>query len=636
MLHPLPYSPAMWKLLAPFLVLLGAVGVSVWSDRPQPPADVVFINRGDVNTLDVTRMSWMQDFRVAVALWEGLLVNDVFSKNFDKKPGVAERWTRSEDQRTYTFHLRKDAKWSDGSPVTADDFRHAWRRALLPDTVGDYASMFHLIEGGQAFYDWRQARLDEFAEKHAPAERAAAAVALWAQTQRKFDELVRADAPDPHTLVIRLNRPTPFFIDLVAFEAFFPLHRGLLERHTSINPETGRVDTDSSWTRPPELISNGKFKLVLWRFKRDMRLERNEHYWNQADINVDAITLPSIGDPNAQVLSFKTGGADWLSDVVPDYRADLIAAKKQFYKEHQAEYDRLKAQGLDPVAIDRRLPPDPRKNIHVFPSFGTYFYSFNCQPTLPDGRPNPFHDARVRKAFSLALDKTVITDNVRRTGEPVADVLIPPGSIAGYPAVKGLGYNPAEARRLLAEAGFPDGRGFVTVTILYNKDAGHDLIAQAVAKSWQANLGVQVTLDQKEIKVFRNDLKNTNYMVARGGWFGDYGDPTTFLDLSKTNDGNNDRKYSNPVFDKLLNDAADELDPAKRMAMLAEAERMLVQDEFPLVNIYHYCLVHMFDPHKISGVSPHPRQKQHVQLIDVLGDGKGRDVPLEIPPSAAQ
>jgi len=622
----------MWKLLAPFIVLLAAVGLSVLSDKPQPPADIVFINDGDVNTLDVTRMSWLQDFRVAGAVWEGLVINNVFSRDFDKMPGVAERWERSADQRTYTFHLRPNAKWSDGSQVTAEDFRFAWRRALLPDSVGDYVSMFQMIEGGQAFYDWRQARLDEFAKVHAPADRAAAARELWAQTQKKFDELVRCEAPDPLTLVVRLERSVPYFIDCVAFEAFFPLHRGLLARYTSISPETGRVETDSGWTRPPALIGNGKFKLTTWRFKRDMRLERNEHHWDQLAINVDSIKMPSIGDPNAQILSYRTGGADWLSSVVPNYRADLIAAKKQYISEHQELYDQLKEQGFDQVAIDRRMPPDPRQNIHVFPAFGTYFYSFNCRPNLPDGRPNPFHDAKVRKAFSISVEKSIIAENVRRIGEAVADVLVPPNSIAGYPPVYGAAYDPAEARRLLAEAGYPNGEGFITVSILYNKDSGHDLIAQAIAKSWQTNLGVKVTLDQKEIKVFRQDLKSSNYMIARGGWFGDYGDPTTFLDLSKTNDGNNDRKYSNPVFDSLLDRAANELDPIKRMGVLAEAERMLVQDEFPMLPIFHYGLVHMFNPHKVSGVSPHPRQKQHIQLLDMLGDGKGRDAPLEIPP----
>ncbi|QYU70553.1 hypothetical protein J4558_10725 [Leptolyngbya sp. 15MV] len=167
---------------------------------------------------------------------------------------------------------------------------------------------------------------------------------------------------------------------------------------------------------------------------------------------------------------------------------------------------------------------------------------------------------------------------------------------------------------------------------MFNKDAGHDLIAQAVAKNWEQHLGVSVILQQKEIKVFREDLKNANFMTSRAGWFGDYGDPTTFLYLNRTGDGNNDRKYSNPRYDELLDQAATELDPQRRMALLAEAERIIVEEDVPMFPIFHYSQVYLFDPHRITGISSHPRQEQAMYEVDVLGDGQGTDALKVLPP----
>jgi oligopeptide transport system substrate-binding protein len=305
----------------------------------------------------------------------------------------------------------------------------------------------------------------------------------------------------------------------------------------------------------------------------------------------------------------------------------MLEQKQEFYKEHWEEYQSLKGQGLDLVEIDRRLPRDPRKNIHPFPSFGTYFYNFNCMERLPDGRVNPFHDARVRRAFAMALDKQSIVTNVRRGGEPVATALIPPGSIGGYQSPKGVAFDPAGARKLLAEAGYPDGKGFITVDILFNKDAGHDLIAQTVAKNWSEYLGVEVTLTMKEINVVRDDLKNGNYIVSRGSWYGDYGDPTTFLDLSKTGDGNNDRKYSSAEYDRLLEEAKEEADAAARMRILERAEAMLMDEEVPVLPIFHYVEVYLFDANRMTGISSQPRLEQMMQGVDVFGDGKGTDAP---------
>jgi oligopeptide transport system substrate-binding protein len=619
----------MFRLLVPVLVLLGALGVTILSDRPQPPADFTYINRGDVNTLDLQKMSWTQDLRVARLLFEGLVMNDIFTHEMTIRPGAAESWDVLEDGRVFVFHLRQDGKWSNGEPLTAHDFVYTWRRGLLPDIASDYIVFFALIEGGQEFYDWRQAQLDAFDPKKDDA------VELWEETKRRFDETVGLKAVNDHTLRVELVHPVPYFLDLTAFGVMYPVYPPLVRQYEQPDPETGRLDVRSGWTKPDRLVCNGPFTLELWRFKRDMRFEKNPLFWNKDQIYIDTISVPSVEDPNAQVLAFDTGAIHWLSDVTPSYRGDMLIAKQRFYDENREEYERLKALGLDQIEIDRQLPDDPRKNVHALPAFGTYFYNFNCSPRLPDGRDNPFADARVRRAFAMAIDKERVTRDVRRLGEPVATTLIPPGSIGGYDSPEGLPFDPVRARQELASAGYEGGRGFITVEILFNKDSGHDVIAQAISKDWQEHLGVNVTLQQKEIKVFRNELKAHNFMTSRAGWYGDYGDPTTFLDINKTGDGNNDRAYSNAEYDDILNRAGAERDPQKRMDILEAAEVMLVDHEVPLIPLFHYSNICMFDPDRITGITAHPRQQQDLYLLDVFGDGKGTDTPRMLPPRAA-
>ncbi len=646
----------MWKLLAPLLVLIAIVVAITLGDANDPPADFTFINRGDVATLDVQRMSWMQDIRVSRLLYEGLVANDVFSRGYEPKPGVAERWEVLDGGLRYRFYLRDNAQWSNGKPVTADDFVYAWRRGLLPDTVSDYSAQFQLIKGGAAFYAWRLAELEriEAMPESRRAERAEAAGTLWSRTEAKFKELVGlralpdADGRASAVLEVELERPTPYFLDLCAFAVFYPVFPPLVRQYEAPSPTSGRLDIRSGWTKPGVFIGNGPFELARWRFKRDMRFQKSPTYWDRDSIAIDTIAMPSVEDPNAQVLAYQSGAVDWVSDVSPAYRRHILRAKAEFYDEvratraqweatdrtspEPADLDAMIAQGWDPVAIDSALPNDDRKNIHAFPAFGTYFYNFNCLDRLADGRDNPFKNPKVRRAFAMAIDKQRITKDVRGVGERTTSTLIPRESIGGYASPAGLQFDPDAARRLLAEAGFPAGKGLPTIEILFNKDGGHDLIAQSIAKDWQDYLGVSVSLQTREIKVFRNDLKKQNYMVSRAGWFGDYGDPTTFLDLNRSEDGNNDRKYNSPEFDALMARADVETDPGARMAMLSRAEQMVVEEDLPLVPIFQYVQMYFFDPDTITGISSHPRQEQDLFLIDRLGDGKGPDRVKAMPP----
>lgn len=628
------YAVAMFKLVAPLVLIAVAILATSLMDVPAGPADFVFINRGDVTTLDLAKISWQQDLRVARIVHEGLVKNDVFTEDFAIEPAVAESWEVSPDARTYTFHIRPTARWSNGDKVRAGDFVYSWRRVMLPDSAADFTGFFFPIKGVEELFAWRTKELASLQGRMAgrsDPERLALAREVWDRTMERLDATVGVHAPDERTLIVELTRPVPYFLHLLCFPTTFPVYPPLVKRYERINPSSGMMETEQGWTMPPECVNNGAFKVTRWTFKREMRLEKNPYYWGAGGIAIDSISMPTIEDPNSQVLAFRTGSIMWNTDAVARYLPEMLAQKMAFYEEHADEYRAMVQEGIDPIEIDRRLPQDPRACLHVLPAFGTYFLNFNCRAKLRDGRDNPFADVRVRRALTMATDREEITTQVRRLNEPASPTLIPPGSIGGYASPKGLETDVEAARKLLAEAGFPEGKGLPTIDYLFTRDGGHDLIAQAVAKQWEQTLGVRVNLVPKEIKAFREDLKTQNYMVSRGSWFGDYGDPMSFLELNKTGDGNNDRGYASPAYDALLERAADELDPAKRMAILSEAEGLMLE-EAPLLTLFQYNSVYMFDAHRFTGLTSHPRSEQDLSKIDLFGDGKGTDEPRMLPP----
>jgi len=563
----------MVKRIAALILLMFAIPLVVGGlGDPQPDADFVFVSSAEHNNRDPQRMTYLHDIRLTHALFETLVILDF--NDMQIYPGVAEAWAISEDGLTYTFHIRQDARWSNGDRVTAQDFIYSWRRAMLPDTAAGYGHFMFFIKGAQAFFQWRVIQLENYAKEFAGGGGTEAqARAAWVKAEENFDELVGLSAPDEHTLVVQLNRRTEYFIDMLAFATFMPVHPPSVKAGIVFNADTGGLlDDPTYWNDPKRLITNGPYILKDRKFRRYNYLTANEHYWNRASMKNDSVLEAIISNEQSQLLAYESGAVDYIPGLNPSLAYDIIQQE--------------------------------RDDAHVVPMAGTYFYNFNCLPMLNDGTPNPLADWRVRKALAMAIDRDKIVRYVTRLGEPPAYSFVPPTAMNFYhpPVRDGDRFDPQAARRLLTEAGYEDGGTLKGLSILYNTNGGHEDTAQAVKSMWEEHLGVVVTLEGVESKISNDRSRRQDYTIRRASWYGDYADPTTWLDIRRSDDENNTTKWASQAFDSLLDQAGNEPDPDKRLELLKRAESILL-NESPMALLYHQVKVDLYDPDRVKGLT---------------------------------
>ena len=460
-------------------------------------------NMVEPESLDPGIVTGVPEHRILSNLFEGLTTSD--PKDLSPRPGMAAAWTVSKDGLVYTFTLR-DARWTDGKPVTADDFVYAWERVLNPKLGAKYAQQLFYLKNGEAY---NKGRTTDFGQ-------------------------VGVKAIGPKTLQVTLRCPTAYFLDLTSFYTLFPVPRWAIEAH------------GKDWVKPGKIVSNGAFRLVSWVPLKELVLEKNPEHWDAASVKLQQVIFLPTDDANTAYKQFLAGDTDWVP-TVPPAQIDTARTRPEYY---------------------------------ASPYLGTYFFRLNV--TKP-----PVTDLRIRKALGLAVDRESLTKFVTKAGEVPHGSFVPAG-LRGYEGAKGLGFDPAAAKKLLADAGYPDGKGFPKTELLYNTNELHRIITQAVQQMWKETLGIQVELVNVEWKVYLARQANLDYQVSRAGWIGDYVDPNTFLDMWVSGGGNNQTGWSNKRYDALIDQAACTIvNPRDRMRALQEAEKLLL-DETPVLPLFTY------------------------------------------------
>jgi oligopeptide transport system substrate-binding protein len=583
------------KALLPYVLVGLFVGGMVWAVAVGrlPPADFTFTNGDEIKTVDPALVTGQPEGRIIWALFEGLC--RWHPETLEPLPGMAESWEVSADKRTYTFSIRPEALWSDGTAVTAEDFAWSWRRFLHPGTASEYAKELWYIEGAKKFTtrdlapgDPVEIELHERAPGVPPfAEGKIVRGRLVAIDQEEGEDVYRVEidgrarrfrmsespggedvcrwvlydfrhvgirVPDERTLEVRLRHPVPYFVGLMGFYPMFPVNRRCVETYGF-----------PAWTKPENIVNNGAFRLKFRRIRDRIRLVRSETYWNRENVHlrtVDALAVKS----NTTVLNlYMTGQADWITAVPTEVVPELLAR--------------------------------PQGDFHPAPLLSNYYYLVNTT------RP-PLDDSRVRRALSLAMDRREIVEKLTRGGQAPAMSFVP-DALSDYvdyaPAHCGE-YDPDEARRLLAEAGFPGGRGCPKVEILYNAMESHRAIAELIMSQWKRTLGIDVGLVQQEWTAYLSARRRKEYQVARAGWIGDYVDPNTFLDLFVSDNPQNQSGWSNPEYDRLIEAAQHEADDQRRMELFRRAEGLLLA-EMPAIPIYFSVSQSMVRPY-VRGLYP--------------------------------
>jgi len=477
-------------------------------------------NKSEPQELDPHIVEGVGEHNIIMALLEGLTTED--PQTLEPVPGVAERWDISEDGLVYTFHLRENARWSNGDRVAAQDFFNSYKRILTPSLASRYAYMLYPIRNAREF---NEGKLTDFAE-------------------------VGVKAPEPGRLIVTLSQPTPYFLAMTAHHyTFWPVHLPTVEKHGD------PYQRGNQWTRPENFVGNGPFVLKEWKVNEVVAVAKSETYWDKDTVRLKEIHFHPIESIETEERAFRSG------QLHSTYEVPL--SKIPEYREKQPHL------------------------IRIDPYLGTYIYRLNTT------RPQ-LKDVRVRTALSLAVDRQSIVENIRRADERPAYFFTPPET-HGYTSPAATEYNPDRARQLLAEAGYPGGKNFPKLQILFNTSESHKATAEVVQQMWKKELGIEVELVNQEWKVYLDTEHKLDYDVSRGGWIGDYPDPYTFLSTFASWSENNRTGWKNDRYDALLAGAERTSDPAKRYQLLGEAETVLMR-EMPLIPVFHYTRPYLLQP----------------------------------------
>lgn len=508
-------------------------------DRATREGILIVGNSNDPKSFDPQIVTGVLESNINRALFEGLVNFDPVD-DLGAPLGAASEVTPDETATIWTIKLRPEGKWSDGMPVTADDFAFSYERILTPDLGAAYASMLYFMKGAEEF------NLGETTD-------------FSTVGFRKIDTL---------SFEVTLRGPTPYFPQLLKHYTWFPVPKHVVLKYGEI----GEIGT--AWSRPENLVSNGPFKLKSFRRTDHIEVERNPHYWDAQNVTLNGIRFLPVSNSFTEARMFRNGQLHVTYSAPPEV------------------IDQMKK--LNPTVVRQE------------PYLGTVLYRFNTTR-------KPLDDQRVRRALSLALDRETICENVFRGYTPAYGMTPPMGD---YDPPHGASFDPAEAKRLLAEAGFPDGNGFPRLKLLIASRETAATLATAVQAMWKKHLGVEIEIENKEWTAYLIATQSLEYDIVFGGWIGDFIDPLTFLEMWAPNNGNNNTGWKSAPFQAKLDESFRLADPAARYKLLYEAEEILLQD-VPVTPVAWWAKNYLLSP-AVKGWEPllldnHPYN--HIRLV---------------------
>ena len=508
----------------------------------------------DVESIDPALNSAVDGANYILFAFDNLLKMD---KDGKVVPGLAEKYEISDDQLTWTFHLRDGLKWSDGSALTADDFVYSWQRLVDPNVAAPYAqTVLGMVEG----YDDAIGRPD----------------ADGNTTVDPDPTKLKVEAPDEKTLIVHMAKPTPYFDKLAAFVSLSPVKKDVVEA----NPDGWSID-------PKTYISTGPFKLTGWEPGSYLMFEKNENYWDADSIKLDGIKCLLMQDQNATFSAYESGDALMIKDV-PTQEITTLKDRSDFH--------------IDPILgtyyLDLNTTLDEFKDPKVREALSLALDRKYISETITAGTYTP---------ASGFVSEGVTDWNGTAWQDNITDK-------SAYINIDDHAGNLAKAKELLKEAGYENGVGLPEMVYSTNDASYHKKIAEYLQQAW-GELGLKVQVNIVEWKSFTPQRRSGNYQIARDGWVMDYNDPSNILELALTGNGNNNAKYSNPEFDALMSKAATEKDPQTRFGYLHQAEDFIMKDTAMVPLLYYNDFYLQSD--KITGSWHSPDGFWHFEYADI-------------------
>jgi oligopeptide transport system substrate-binding protein len=489
---------------------------------------------GEPSSLDPGGASDTFSYEVIRDLYEGLATE---SADGQILPGVAGSWSVDGTGTEYTFNLRHDAMWSNGRPVRAQDFIAAWRRVIDPKHASALADFLRPI-----------AHAAEIIKGQLPPDQ------------------LGVRAPRDDLLVVQLQQPAPYFLQLLTHTATFPI----------FSDQAATAHTQEQW------VSNGPYVLASWIPSGNLNLTKNPRYWNANNVRIRNVEYVPIADENSELRQYRAGQLD-VTHTIPSSAL--------------------------PALLNER-----RNEILAAPYLGTVYYSINMRATAYS------QNAKLRQALSMAIDRRRLQSTILVFGQTPAYSLVPPGtwnydqqlwqwnSASDNDRV-------AQARTLYAAAGYSSSKP-LHLRCLVSDGSAIKSIAIAISSMWKETLGVETDLISEEYRVFLNSRKDTSrWDVARLSWTADYNDAGNFLEVFRSNSPNNDPGYINPRYDSLLDAAASTSDAIRRKETLEEAERLMLS-EYPIIPIYFYSSKRLIKPY-VKGAKTNPLNRLYTKDLHI-------------------